>query len=325
MVKLNEMIDTVSPSADTVVLIEGATGTGKEVVARRIHELSPRASKPFIAVAGHGLTSSLATSELFGHVKGAFTGADTDREGVFERASGGTIFIDDVDDLPMEIQAKLLRVLQERVIERVGEAGKTRAVNFRLVAATKFPLAEMVKDREFREDLYMRLKGVVLKLPPLSQRREDIPLLIQHFIQKYANGRELTLPPGLLDRLMRHAWPGHVRELEQTLKPCIELAKDGVLNEMFIDSAIGDASSAPASSGQPLPAGVDWPMLKDDVKELRVWLAEIERAYIERAVELIGNKTGAAKSLGIARKTLWQKLKEGEGQDESDAADTPGE
>ncbi len=222
MLEVLDTIATVAPS-DATVLISGESGTGKELAARALHELSNRRSGPFIGVSCAALPAGLIEDELFGHEKGAFTDAKSARKGRFELADGGTIFLDDIDDLDMQVQVKLLRVLQERCFERIGGEG-TVNVDVRVIAATKVPLEERVKEKRFRQDLFYRLNVVPLKLPPLREREGDIPLLVQHFIEKYGRGREYIVPAETLEEMERYPWPGNDRELENHVARAIAFA-----------------------------------------------------------------------------------------------------
>jgi DNA-binding NtrC family response regulator len=219
----------VLAAVDSNVLINGTSGTGKECVARLIHESSPRSSGRFVPVSCASLPGELIEAELFGYEEGAFTGASKDRVGRFELANGGTIFLDDVDDIPLELQVKLLRVIQEHTLERIG-GEVTLNVNFRLIAATKKDLASLVKEGVFREDLYFRLNIVPVYLPPLQHRKEDIPLLCEHFMNDYAvrlNRPDARMDPEVMDKMIQYSWPGNVRELENHIERMLVLSQDG--------------------------------------------------------------------------------------------------
>jgi two-component system NtrC family response regulator len=281
------------------VLLIGESGTGKELIARAIHTAGSRCDEQFVAVNGGALSTTLLESELFGHEKGAFTGADRTRVGRFEAASGGTLFLDEVGDLPAEMQVKLLRVLQEKTIERVG-ANRPISVDVRIVSATHRDLLEEVRQGRFREDLYYRLAVVTIEIPPLRKRRGDIPLLLEHFIAKH---REATgwagksLSREAMDLLIRHDYPGNVRELENVVQRCLVLSRgDQITTDDLPPSLLGAENEASAVDPGPdasLPARV----------------AALERAAIEEALAAEeGNQTRAAKRLGISERALRYKL-----------------
>lgn len=231
MEDLLQQVDIVAKS-DSTVLICGETGTGKEVIARAIHQLSPRHDKPLVKINCAAIPASLLESELFGHDKGAFTGAINTHRGRFEIADGGTLFLDEIGDLPLELQPKLLRVLQEREIERLG-GSRTIPVNVRVIAATNRDLWQMVEDRQFRSDLFYRLNVFPLELPPLRDRPEDIPLLAKHFTQKMARHMNRSIdaiPTEALRQLMSWDWPGNVRELENVIERAVLLTRGNSLN-----------------------------------------------------------------------------------------------
>jgi DNA-binding NtrC family response regulator len=245
---MKEVIQTVTKVADSraTILITGESGTGKEVVARLLHDLSSRAGAPYVALSCAALPESLLESELFGYVKGAFTGADGDKPGRFETAGGGTLFLDEIGDVPPATQVKLLRVLQEREIERLGSV-KTTPIDVRLVTATNRDLGEAVEDGSFRLDLLYRLQVVEIHLPPLRSRKEDVMPLAEHFLAKYAaeNGRKLRrVSDTALTALLAYAWPGNVRELENTMERAVVLAgrEDEVLNPDHLPRHVKDAA-----------------------------------------------------------------------------------
>jgi DNA-binding NtrC family response regulator len=304
MLDVYKMVARVA-STQSTVLVVGESGTGKELVARAIHTHSPRAAGPFVAVNCTALTESLLESELFGHAKGAFTGAVAPRRGLFEEAQGGTLFLDEIGDVGGKMQAQLLRVLQEGEIRRVG-GNEAIKIDVRVVAATNKELDDEVKAGRFREDLYFRINVVTIRLPPLRERPSDIPLLVRHFIAKYA-ARERRADAGISDEAMetlrRHGWPGNVRELENVIERALALSKDGVILPSDLPPEVSAASAA-------APAG-----LADD----RPTLAELERRYIELVLrETGGNKKRAAEILGIDRRTLYRTLERG---DKADAED----
>jgi DNA-binding NtrC family response regulator len=298
MLDVLKLARTVAPS-DTTVLIEGESGTGKERFARAIHKLSDRRRGPFIAISIGALPETLLEDELFGHERGAFTDAARARRGRFELADGGTIFLDDIDDMPMSVQVKLLRVLQEREFERVG-GEKTVPVNIRVVSATKVALEERVREGTFREDLFYRLKVVPLKLPPLRERLDDIPLLTAHFVQRYGAGRDFEVRPEDLDAMMRYDWPGNIRQLENHIERAIALSggKKTLRVEHLLPEGLqpADVRSAPPNQ---------------ETRTLREVLVETEKEHLRLVLtSLGGHRTKASKVLGISRKVLWEKLKD---------------
>ena len=294
MAHVLDTIKQVAPSRATV-LISGESGTGKELVAHAIHRLSPRHSGPFVAVHCAALSPQLLESELFGHEKGAFTGAGERRVGRFEQASGGTLFLDEIGEIDAATQVKILRVLGERVFERVG-GNKPLAADVRLLAATNRDLAKMVAEGKFREDLFFRLNVVQLHLPPLRDRREDIPLLAVHFLREAAKEndkpfRELT--SDAMKCLANYDWPGNVRELRAAVEHGVVMA--GGQKITLRDLPSGIRQTAEAAPRGPLPLN----------------LGETELSLIRRALgECRGNRTLAAKKLGISRRTLHRKLRE---------------
>jgi two-component system NtrC family response regulator len=294
MARLRERIDRLAPAAATV-LIRGESGTGKELVARRLHRLSGRAERPFIAFNCSALSEGLAESELFGHEKGAFTGADRKRLGRFELADGGTLFLDEVGDLTPVLQAKLLRALQERSFERVGGAA-TIKVDVRVVAATNRDLETALREGRFREDLYYRLNVVGLELPPLRERLEDVPALVACFLARYgrpAAGPEITIAPEALAALASHPWPGNVRQLENVIHRGTILCEDARIGLEDVSPELGDAAAA-----------------KGDALNLREVLARVERELLARALrEHDGNLTAAGRALGVERNLLRYKLR----------------
>ncbi|WP_096058356.1 sigma-54-dependent transcriptional regulator [Haliangium ochraceum] len=311
-----DIVHQAAPS-DATVLLLGESGTGKELLARSLHEGSARADKPFIAINCAAIPESILEGELFGYEKGAFTGATSSREGRFEAASGGTLFLDEVGEMPRHVQVKLLRVLQEGEIERLGGSGRTRPIDIRLIAATNVELAKAVQEGRFREDLYYRLNVISIAVPPLRERRDDIPLLVQHFLQVYAdkNGKFMAgCTQDALDRLCRYAWPGNVRELENAVERAVVLSRGEVLDEAALpfevrsgEGALAEAAGA-GDPGGALRFAVGTP------------LAEIEMAVIHETLRHTkGDKRLAAKLLGIATRTIYRRLEaEGDkGGDES--------
>jgi len=294
MQKLFRQISNVAKN-EYDVLVTGESGTGKELVARAIHHNSDRARKAFVAVSCAALPESLLEDELFGHEKGAFTDARERRQGRFELADGGTIFFDDIDDMSLRTQVKLLRVLQERTFERLGGT-KTIKIDLRAIAATKIDLREKVEKGEFREDLYYRLNVVPLHLPPLRSRPEDIPVLTEHFMSVYGGGRNYQIEPETYEAMASYTWPGNVRELENAIKRALALSTaPGVLSRKYlVPTSFSPVQVTQANSPQPL-------------KEI---VAASEKSHILNVLNLTGgNRTKAAEILGISRKNLWEKMK----------------
>jgi two-component system NtrC family response regulator len=295
MKEVMEMAMQVAAS-DATVLILGESGTGKELLARAIHYNSPRREKPLIVVNCPSIPEQLLESEMFGHVRGAFTGAVKDRKGKFELANGGTIFLDEIGDLREDLQAKLLRVLQEGEIERVGDSRPIR-VDVRVIAATNKDLRELMQQGKFREDLYYRLNVVSLTIPPLRERREEIPILVDHFLKKYGKGRRFEVAPEVIEKLQKYDWPGNVRELENVIERAVVLTRG---NRIGVESLPPEFRSAPlreSSKGIFIP---DEGMALD----------EIERIAIQIALEKSGgNRTRAAEFLKIPRHILLYRMK----------------
>ncbi|MCA8943833.1 MAG: sigma-54-dependent Fis family transcriptional regulator [Planctomycetes bacterium] len=291
-----KVVRTVA-TTEASVLIEGESGTGKERIARAVHTLSSRAEGPFVALSCGALPDTLLETELFGHERGAFTDAGKMRKGRFELASGGTIFFDDIDDMPASVQVKLLRVLQEREFERVGGEQSIK-VDIRVVSASKVPLVELVKRGEFREDLFYRLNVVPIALPPLRDRDGDVPVLVQHFIRQLGNGRQFTVKTDVLEAMSKYTWPGNVRELENHVAQAIAMAGGAtVLKKQHllpVDKSRRAALEPPT-----------------DLPTLREVLVDAERRHIETVLHAMGgHRTKAASALGISRKVLWEKLKD---------------
>ncbi|MBN1448420.1 MAG: sigma-54-dependent Fis family transcriptional regulator [Bacteroidetes bacterium] len=284
------------------VLIRGESGTGKELIARAIHQASERQNKPFIVVNCAAITETLFESELFGHEKGAFTGADRQRIGKFEQADGGTLFIDEVGDIPLPIQVKLLRALQFGQIERVG-GSETLDLDVRIVAATNRNLEEMMAEGSFREDLYYRLNVVTITIPPLRKRRLDIGPLVQEFIKKYAeiNGKDVqTISSEAMDLLMRHSFPGNVRELENIVQRAVVLTRDDAITTRDLPPGIGQEQrqSEERNAGKLFEIG-----------DLNSKTEQLEKMLIEKALEETGgNQVRAADLLNISERTLRYKL-----------------
>jgi len=302
MQEIYEIIKKVAPS-NASVLIEGESGTGKELVAKSLHYNSPRKNKPLIAVNCSAFAETLLESELFGHEKGAFTGASALKKGRFEISDQGTLFLDEIGELPISLQTKLLRVLQEKTIERVGGTLPI-PIDFRLIAATNKKLENEVKNGKFREDLYYRLNVVKTVMPPLRERPEDIPLLIRHFIDKYANeqqseSRVSGITPEAIKILCDYQWKGNVRELENIIERCILLGSGDMITP----------SDLPLQVRQNISSFLDLDGIPQDVG-LAETLTAVEKRMIQRAMKLSGNvQTKAAQLLGIGKSGLNQKLK----------------
>jgi formate hydrogenlyase transcriptional activator len=298
-------IETVAP-ADATVLIYGETGTGKELIARAVHNLSARKSNTFVKLNCAAIPTGLLESELFGHEKGAFTGAIAQRVGRFELAHRGTIFLDEIGDIPLELQPKLLRVLQEREFERLGSTHTLRT-DARLIAATNRDLKTMVDEQKFRSDLYYRLNVFPIRVPALRERREDIPLLVRHFVQQFSqrNNRLFnSIPSETMEALVRYHWPGNIRELQNVIERAVIISRSPVLNV-----AVGELhSGAIQKSREPVPNVTPLP----EQENLHHVLEETERTQILRALEachgLISGPNGAAARLGIKRSTLQLRL-----------------
>jgi DNA-binding NtrC family response regulator len=302
MLKIYELIETVAQT-DTTVLISGESGTGKELAANAIHFQSPRKKGPFVKVNCAALPETLLESELFGHEKGAFTGALRQRKGRFEMADGGTLFLDEIGDISLGVQVKLLRVLQERQFERVG-GNETLSVDVRLICATQKDLKDEIRKGAFREDLYYRLNVVPIALPPLRERREDVLLLADHFIDKFSKkmGKEITgLTGDAKTLLLKYPFPGNIRELENMLERAIALIKGKAIQaEDLPDELCGQPSSIQDVCNRIRGS-----------KPLTSATKLFEKEYIQSVLEKTKGKKGqAADTLGISRKTLWEKIKE---------------
>ena len=290
MQRLFEMIESVAQS-DAPVIINGQSGTGKEMVARAIHWTSPRQDKPFIKVSCAALNENLLETELFGHVKGAYTGADRSRVGRFEAAHGGSIFLDEIGDIPPATQVKLLRVLEEKEIERVGDHTPI-PVDVRIITATNKNLEELVARGAFREDLYFRIHVFPLTIPPLRERPEDIPIIIQHFVEQNqaTSGKNITgLSPEAVARLTSYTWPGNVRELRNAIEYALVLCPGGEIGAHHLPHKIAPASDCPPTA-EPLEAR--------------------ERDELVRILRQVGgNQSAAARQLGVSRVTVWKRMK----------------
>jgi len=301
MVKVLDTVRRVAPS-DLPVLIQGESGTGKELLAQAIHNHSRRKEKPLVTLNCAGLSEGILEDELFGHVSGAFTGASGERKGRFEHADGGTIFLDEVGDMPLAMQAKLLRVLENGEVTRLGsnEAGH---VDIRLVSATNRDLGEMVAEKAFRQDLYFRVKGAVIDLPPLRRRREDIPVLIEHFLKsaRQRHGKKITALTSEARRVLTtFDWPGNVRQLRNVIENMVVLADTEEAAKLTVDDLPTEIYSPPAageSAGAPQLVGMS---IQDAEKEL-----------IRNTLKMVGgNREQAANILGIGERTLYRKIKE---------------
>ncbi len=299
MQEIQETIQTVAPSRATV-LITGESGTGKEIVAKTIHQLSPRAKAPLITVHAAGLPATLLESELFGHEKGAFTGAHERRLGRIEQAQGGSLFFDEIGEIDATVQVKLLRFLGERTFERVGSS-KTMTSDVRLIAATNKNLVTLVQNGAFREDLFFRLKVVEIHLPPLRERASDVPLLAQHFLRESAaeNAKEVNaFAPEALELLMAYKWPGNVRELRTAVEHAVVFARNATVAARDLPQNIRIGQSSLPTPPSQMPTS-----------DLNVH--EVEKELVVRALkEANGNRTTAARKLGMSRRTLHRKLHE---------------
>ena len=286
-------VERVAPT-DSTVLVLGETGTGKELIANALHNLSARRGRPFVKLNCAAIPFDLLESELFGHEKGAFTGALTQKIGRFEMADGGTLFLDEIGDIPLALQPKLLRVLQEQEFERLG-SGRTHQINIRMIAATHRDLTEMVRLGEFRSDLYYRLNVFPVLIPPLRERREDIPLLVSHFVEVFARrmAKEINhVPPATMGALIEYGWPGNVRELQNLIERAVIRSDDEVLANPLASSRKENFDTAIVLKGT---------------------FVDSQRALILQALEasggMIGGPQGAAARLGLKRTTLIAKMK----------------
>jgi two-component system NtrC family response regulator len=282
-------------SSDASVLITGESGTGKELLARGIHYSSPRANGPFVAVNCAAIPETLIESELFGHVKGAFTGAIRDKEGKFELADGGTLFLDEIGELRVDLQSKILRALQEKTVDRVG-GSRPVPVDARVIAATNRDIERAVKDGKFREDIYYRLSVITLHMPPLRERKEDIPILAEHFLKKYNKSEPVTLSPDTLEALKAYGWPGNVRELENVIQRASVLRRGNEITRAELPDKLTKEER-----------GVEDIIL--NLPEEGISLEELEKSLIIKALEKHkGNQTRAAEYLGITRPTLIYRM-----------------
>jgi DNA-binding NtrC family response regulator len=302
MARLFQLLETVAPTNSTI-LITGETGTGKEVVARAIHLNGPRRMHRFVALNCSAIPETLLEAELFGHVRGAFTGAVGNRQGRLEQAHKGTVFLDEVGTMSSALQMKLLRVLQEREFERVGDSHTTK-VDVRVIAATNSDLARMVAEGQFREDLFYRLNVIPVHLPPLRERKEDIPLLVQHFLAILRNGApaSLTVSQEAMRRLMSFSWPGNVRQLENAVERAVALSAGRTqIDAGDLPTEVQNAQVTALTTAVTLP---------EDGLDLDAFIADIERDLIQRSLERTGgNKGKAARLLNLKSTTLVEKLK----------------
>ena len=309
MLDVYKLVARVAPSTATVLVV-GESGTGKELVARAIHNRSPRANNPFVPVNCTALSESLLESELFGHARGAFTGAVAAKRGLFETANGGTLFLDEIGDMGPKMQAQILRVLQDGEMRPVGGTEALR-VDVRLVCATNRDLEAEVKATRFREDLYFRINVVTVRMPPLRDRAGDIPILVRHFINKIARREaraQASVSPEALEVLCRYYWPGNVRELENAIERAVAVAKGNVVLPSDLPAEVYGGSTVAVAS------------ILDD----RPTLGELERRYIALVLtECGGNKKRAAEKLGIDRRTLYRAIeRSGDAGDPEDDTDT---
>jgi two-component system response regulator HydG len=319
MQRVLQLISQLAPT-DISVLILGENGTGKELVARALHQNSRRRVERFVALNCAGLNESTLEDELFGHVRGAFTDARGDREGRFEYADGGTLFLDEIGDMPLTMQAKLLRVLQDREITRLG-SNEPIKVDVRFIAATNRDLAAALREKTFREDLYYRIRGAVIELPPLRHRREDIPLLISHMVMRYAEKHSKQIEGMDTDArnaLVAFHWPGNVRELEQTVESMIALAlaQGPRLTLADVPAYISGAAASATSTAGGASSTAIVPVSQMAGPSTAITLAgmnlaDLERKAIEETLASVnGNREQAAKILGIGERTLYRKLKD---------------
>jgi len=296
-----QIISTVAPTEATV-LITGESGTGKELVARALHEGSARAARPLVTVNCAALAENLLESELFGHEKGSFTGADRRREGRFMQANGGTLFLDEIGEMPLPLQAKLLRALQQREVQRVG-SDTPITVDVRVLAATNRDLRREAAEKRFREDLYFRLNVISIEVPSLCRRSEDIPLLAAHFLQRFAERNRKNIKgfaPQALDSMLRYSWPGNVRELENAVERAVILCNGALITGRELPASVVGAPAAATAAAVP----------EGDISLAGLSLDTVERRAIEETLRQTGdNKSEAARRLGITRATLHNKLR----------------
>jgi DNA-binding NtrC family response regulator len=314
MVRLLERIETVAGS-DAPVLITGESGTGKELVARSLHQLSPRRDKAFVAVNCAAFPETLLEAELFGHERGAFTGAVKKRDGRFKAADGGTLLLDEISEIPLPAQAKLLRVLQEGIVEPLGTNAAV-PVDVRILSASNRNLKQLVVEGRFREDLYYRLNVLDISLPPLRERRSDVPLLVEAFLERFRKpGGSPTVSPRAWAALAEYPFPGNVRELEHAIQRAVVLAQGKEIDlDHLPPDIVGKSKPAPTAEAEP-----------GSLRPLAIAAKEFEREYLLRALGLAeGRKARAAEFLGISRKNLWEKLR-AHGLSDADLEEPPGD
>lgn len=305
MLQIYRTIEKVSRT-NTTILITGESGTGKELVARAIHESSLRSEKPFVTLNCAAMPETLLESELFGYTKGAFTGAVANKKGLFETADGGTIFLDEIGAIPLNMQSKLLRVLQEKEIRHVG-GNENISVDVRVVAATNENLEEKIAKGEFREDLFFRLSVIPMRLPPLRERKQDIPMLAAHFLAQFEkeNKIKISISDDALAALSEHAWPGNIRQLENMLKRIATLSETGLIDTDELPPEIKTTAYAKKASVQS-QADV---LTEEKILQLKDFLKNVEESYIGKVIKFYeGSKEKAAKKLGISLATLYRKL-----------------
>lgn len=299
---LRAMISTVAPT-DATVLVTGESGTGKELVARALHAESPRAQKPIVTVNCAALAENLLESELFGHERGAFTGADRRREGRFKQADGGTLFLDEIGEMPIGLQAKLLRALQQGEIQRLG-SDRSEHVDVRVIAATNRDLRKEVADHNFREDLYFRLNVITIEIPPLRRRTDDIPLLAAHFLSHFEERNRKSIKgfsPQAMDQMLHYSWPGNVRELQNAVERAVILCTGDLITEKELPFSISEEELVEAKAREKQDSGSSLAGLP---------LEAVERKAIEETLKMTkDNKSEAARTLGITRATLHNKMR----------------
>jgi len=308
MRRVYAIMEKVAPT-DTTVLVFGETGTGKDLVARALHESSRRAAGPFVAIDCGAIPENLIESELFGHVRGAFSGATFDRKGVFEEADGGTLFFDEIGELPLTMQPKLLRALESRQVRRVG-SNAAKPVDVRVVAATNRSLARSVNDGSFREDLYYRLAVIEIELPSLRQRRDDIPALAEHFLERFT-GTPTPAPPELLSTLLTRAWPGNIRELRNFIERTVSLGIQRPSRPPPPPPSSRAPGQPPSSAQASLPPGLGALVpVNLPLKDARLaWTEQFESVYVRALLEKTGgNVTRAAELAGVNRRFLQRMM-----------------